>query len=126
MHMRAKVITTIAAGLLAAAGMSAPTAAAATSTDRDARTAASDRIAANTWVYTWTSANIRSCASTNCSINYSVPANYQLSAICWAHGQYVNQNGVAHDKWVLLGSGSSWIWGGLLKGNQTGNVPNEC
>lgn len=126
MHMRAKVITTIAAGLLAAAGMSAPTAAAAAPADREARTAASDRAIANTWVYTWTSANIRSCASTQCSINYSVPADYQLSAICWAHGEWVSQHGYSHDKWVLLGSGASWIWGGLLKGSQTGNVPNEC
>lgn len=126
MHMRAKVITTIAAGLLAAAGMSAPTAAATAPTDQEARTAKSDRTIANTWVYTWTSANIRSCASTQCSINYSVPANYQLSAICWAHGEWVSQNGYSHDKWVLLGSGASWIWGGLLKGSQTGNVPNEC
>ncbi|MEV7075862.1 hypothetical protein ACIQJT_04755 [Streptomyces sp. NPDC091972] len=126
MRMRAKAITTVAAGLLAVAGLSAPTAAAATSGDQGARTATSDRIAANTWVYTWTSANIRSCASTACSINYTVPANYQLSAICWAHGQWVSQNGVSHDKWVLLGSGSSWIWGGLLKGNETGNVPNQC
>ncbi|MFF4274072.1 hypothetical protein [Streptomyces sp. NPDC001536] len=115
MRMRAKVITTIAAGLLAAAGMSAPTAAATT-----------DRAIANTWVETWTGANIRSCASTQCGINYSVPANYQLSAICWAHGEWVSQHGYSHDKWVLLGSGTSWIWGGLLKGSQTGNVPNEC
>ncbi|MFI6274786.1 hypothetical protein [Streptomyces sp. NPDC050988] len=126
MRMRAKVITTIAAGLLAAAGLSAPTAAAAAPADRESRTVTSDRAAANTWVYTWTGANIRSCASTQCSINYSVPANYQLSAICWAHGEWVSQHGYSHDKWVLLGSGSSWIWGGLLKGSQTGNVPNQC
>ncbi|NEB01234.1 hypothetical protein [Streptomyces sp. SID13726] len=123
MRMRAKVVTTIAAGLLAAAGMSAPTAAAV---GQDTRAPASGQTVTNTWVYTWTSANIRSCASTQCSINYTVPANYELSAICWAHGQWVSQNGVSHDKWVLLGSGSSWIWGGLLKGNQTGNVPNQC
>ncbi|MGY0490261.1 hypothetical protein [Streptomyces sp. WG-D5] len=127
MRMRAKVMTTIAAGLLAAAGMSAPTAAAAETADRDVRPVkAADVAVANTWVYTWTGANIRSCASTACSINYSVPANYQLSAICWAHGQWVSQNGYSHDKWVLLGSGSSWIWGGLLKGSETGNVPNQC
>lgn len=127
MHVRAKVITTVAAGLLATAGMFAPTATAAAPADREAPAVkTSDVKAANTWVYTWTSANIRSCASTQCSINYSVPADYQLSAICWAHGQWVSQHGYSHDKWVLLGSGSSWIWGGLLKGSQTGNVPNEC
>jgi hypothetical protein len=125
MRMRAKVITTVAAGLLAAGGMSASTAAAAP-IDRDARTAASDRIAANTTVTTWTSANVRSCASTQCGIHYSVGANYQFSAICWAYGEWVTQHGYSHNKWVLLGSGSSWVWGGLLKGSQTGNVPNQC
>ncbi|MFF0739120.1 hypothetical protein ACFYVL_01860 [Streptomyces sp. NPDC004111] len=126
MHLRAKVFTTVAAALLAASGMAASTASAAVPTDRETPTAAADRAIANTWVYTWTGANIRSCASTQCSINYSVPANYQLSAICWDYGEWVSQNGVSHNKWVLLGSGASWIWGGLLKGNETGNVPNKC
>ncbi|MGI5193133.1 hypothetical protein ACQEVY_05745 [Streptomyces sp. CA-288835] len=126
MHMRAKVTTTIAAGMLAAAGMSAPAAAATTPADREARATTSDVTIANTWVYTWTSANIRSCASTQCSINYSVPADYRLSAICWAPGERVSQHGYSHNKWVLLGSGTSWIWGGLLKGSETGNVPNRC
>lgn len=60
MHTRAKVIATLAAGLLATAGMLAPTAAAAAPPDGTARTAASDRAVANTWA----SANIRSRAST--------------------------------------------------------------
>ncbi|MFD7292186.1 hypothetical protein ACFV9W_02770 [Streptomyces sp. NPDC059897] len=126
MRARAKVITTVAAGLLAAAGMFAPTASATAPAAPEPRPAKGDVTLANTWVTTWTGANIRSCASTQCSINYSVPANYQLSAICWAYGQWVSQNGISHNKWVLLGSGSSWIWGGLLKGSETGNVPNQC
>lgn len=125
MQMRAKVITTIAAGLLAAAGMSAPAAAAAP-TDRGAQAADSGRVAANTWVYTWTTANVRSCASTQCGINYTVGPDYRFSAICWDYGEHVTQHGYSHNKWVLLGSGSSWVWGGLLKGSQTGNVPNRC
>ncbi|WP_416971393.1 hypothetical protein [Streptomyces sp. 4F14] len=127
MQMRAKVITTVAAGLLAGAGMFAPSASAAP-TDQGSRTAAADQTQAiqNTWVTTWTSANVRSCPSTACSINYSVGANYTFSAICYDEGETVSQHGYTHNKWVLLGSGQSWVWGGLLKGSQTGNVPNHC
>lgn len=128
MQMRAKVITTVAAGLLAGAGMFAPSASAAAPADQGSRAAAADQSQAiqNTWVYTWTSANVRSCASTECSISYTVPADYRFSAICYDEGQWVSQNGYSHNKWVLLGSGVNWVWGGLLKGSQTGNVPNHC
>ncbi|MDK1347563.1 hypothetical protein QNO09_30545 [Streptomyces sp. 378] len=30
-----------------------------------------------------------------------------------------------HDKWVLLSDGN-YIWGGLLKGNEVGNVSTPC
>lgn len=126
MGMRAKAITTIAAGMLAAAAMSAPAAAATAPVERQAPVAASDVIAANTTVTTWTQANVRSCASNQCTLKYTVSAETKLSAICWANGQHVTAYGVSHNKWVKLGSGTSWIWGGLLKGNQTGNVPNQC
>jgi hypothetical protein len=127
MRTRAKLITTIAAGMLAAVGMSAPAVAGTVPADRpEAQTTTSDVAINNVWVTTWTGANVRSCASTNCRIVYSVDANTRLSAQCWTHGQWVNQNGVAHDKWVRLASGQTWIWGGLLKGNETGGVSTRC
>ncbi|WP_306319756.1 MULTISPECIES: hypothetical protein [unclassified Streptomyces] len=126
MRTRAKVATSIAAGLLAAAGMFAPAASAATPTDRGVPSPKADQAIANTWVYTWTEANVRSCPYLSCGINYTVGANYRFSAICWDYGQTISQNGYTHNKWVLLGSGQSWVWGGLLKGSETGNVPNRC
>ena len=125
MRTRAKVLTTIAAGMLAVAGMSAPAVAATAPVDRPDTQRTTSDVGINQVVTTWTAANIRSCASTNCSIAYSVGANTGLNASCWNYGQWVNQNGVAHDKWVRLYSGN-WIWGGLLKGNQTGGVSTRC
>ncbi|QCW78814.1 hypothetical protein EQG64_20050 [Streptomyces sp. S6] len=126
MRMRAKIITTVAAGMLAAAGMVTPATAATAPAERQAPVAASDVIAANTWVYTWTRANVRGCASNQCALKYTVEADYRFSAICWDNGQHVTAYGISHNKWVKLGSGTNWVWGGLLKGNQTGNVPNKC
>ncbi|MEU9144934.1 hypothetical protein [Streptomyces sp. NPDC048349] len=125
MHVRVKVLTTIAAGMLATTAMAAPAAAATPPADRPGTGNSTSDVGINQVVTTWTSANVRSCASTNCGIVYSVGANTGLNASCWSHGQWVNQNGVAHDKWVRLYSGN-WIWGGLLKGDETGGVSTRC
>ncbi|WP_320775874.1 hypothetical protein [Streptomyces sp. CRN 30] len=122
--MRTKALTTIAAGMLATAAMAAPAVAASDPGRTDTRRTLSESTIQAT-VTTWTGANVRSCASTNCGVVYSVGANTTLNAVCWDYGQYVNQNGIAHDKWVQLLSGN-WIWGGLLKGNETGNISVKC
>ncbi|MGP3683574.1 hypothetical protein ACTVZO_02500 [Streptomyces sp. IBSNAI002] len=125
MSTRVRVATAVAAGMLAAVGMAAPAAAATPPADRPITQSTASDAGVNQVVTTWTSANVRTCASTNCDIAYSVDANTGLNASCWSHGQWVNQNGVAHDKWVRLYSGN-WIWGGLLKGNETGGVSTRC
>lgn len=57
-----------------------------------------------------------------------------VPALCWSEGQHVNAWGVAHNKWVRVridapgypGYYDQWVWGGGLKGSETGNVPNHC
>ncbi|MFF9279041.1 hypothetical protein [Streptomyces griseosporeus] len=45
--------------------------------------------------------------------------------MCWLEGGMVTANGYTHDKWVYLSDGN-YIWGGLLKGNEVGNVSSHC
>lgn len=54
-----------------------------------------------------------------------VAANQNLSAECRLVGGPVTANGISHDKWVLPSDGN-YIWGGLLKGNEVGNVSRPC
>ncbi|GGV97315.1 hypothetical protein GCM10015535_68500 [Streptomyces gelaticus] len=60
-----------------------------------------------------------------------VPAKL-YPALCWAEGEFINDGNFAHDKWVLVDTyenddgNNAWVWGGNLKGNDTGNVPNHC
>ncbi|MFD6286616.1 hypothetical protein [Streptomyces sp. NPDC060205] len=118
-----KLMITAAAGVMAVAGMAAP-AFAAEHRPAERSTSLSAGVQAQT-VTTWINGNVRIGPSTGYSIAYTVAANQNLTAVCWNEGGFVNANGVYHDKWVLL-SDDNWIWGGLLKGNETGNVSNHC
>ncbi|WP_406729490.1 hypothetical protein WJ438_40255 [Streptomyces sp. GD-15H] len=77
------------------------------------------------WVETWIHGNVRYGPSTSYGINYTVSKGYDAYGLCWQYGGWVNANGIYHNKWVKL-SNSAWIWGGLLKGNETGGVSNYC
>lgn len=118
-----KLMTTVAAAIVMAGGAAVPAAAAPVpSAERPAAETVS--IQAQT-VTTWINGNVRIGPSTGYSIAYPVAANQNLSAECWLEGGYVNANGVYHNKWVLL-SDDNYIWGGLLKGNEVGNVSRPC
>ncbi|WP_218158312.1 hypothetical protein [Streptomyces radiopugnans] len=119
----AKLVATAAVGIMAAAGMAAP-AVAAEAQPADRSTSQSVGVQAQT-VTTWIQGNVRYGPSTDYAIAYTVAANQNLTAVCWLYGGYVNANGVYHNKWVRLADGR-YIWGGLLKGNETGNVSNSC
>ena len=119
-----KLMITAAVGVMAAAGLAAPAAAAQSQPTVDRSTSAGVGIQAQT-VTTWINGNVRIGPSTGYSIAYTVAANQNLTAVCWNEGGFVNANGVYHDKWVLL-SDDNWIWGGLLHGSETGNVSNHC
>ncbi|MFD3842645.1 hypothetical protein ACFWWC_41390 [Streptomyces sp. NPDC058642] len=122
-RMMTRLTTAAAAAIVVAGGAAAPSAAAsAQSAQQPAAQAVS--LQAQT-VTTWINGNVRIGPSTNYSIAYTVAANQSLSADCWLVGAYVNANGVYHDKWVLLSDGN-YIWGGLLKGNEVGNVSTPC
>ncbi|MER6134219.1 SH3 domain-containing protein [Streptomyces sp. NPDC001815] len=122
-HSMTKLMITAAVGVMAAAGMAAP-AAAAEHRSADRSTSQSAGVQAQT-VTTWINGNVRIGPDTGYSIAYTVAANQNLSAECWLEGGFVNANGVYHDKWVLLSDGN-YIWGGLLKGNEVGNVSRYC
>jgi hypothetical protein len=118
-----KLMTAAAAAIVVAGGTAAPAAAAPVpSAERPAAQTVS--IQAQT-VTTWINGNVRIGPSTGYRIAYPVAANQNLSAECWLEGGYVNANGVYHNKWVLL-SDDNYIWGGLLKGNEVGNVSRPC
>ncbi|WP_415950935.1 hypothetical protein [Streptomyces sp. KLOTTS4A1] len=123
MRSKTKALTAIAAGLLTAGAFAAPASAATAPSGQDAQRTA--EVGINQVVTTWTSANVRSCPWLSCRIVYSVGANQGLNARCYTEGQTIDQNGYRHNKWVRLYSGN-YIWGGLLKGDQTGGVHNHC
>ncbi|MFI8205505.1 SH3 domain-containing protein [Streptomyces sp. NPDC085937] len=119
---RPLTMTVIAAavGVMAAAGMTAPAAAAeASQTDRTNVSAAFETVT------TWVQGNVRIGPSTGYRIAYTVAANQNLTAVCWLEGGTVTANGYTHNKWVYL-SDDRYIWGGLLKGNEVGNVSSHC
>ncbi|MDG9719758.1 hypothetical protein [Streptomyces sp. DH24] len=118
-----RLATAIGAGVLAVTGTTA-SAVAADSGPAAAPQARSVGIQSG-WVETWINGNVRYGPSTEYGINYTVGAGFVSYGLCWKHGGWVNANGVAHDKWVKLSS-NAWIWGGLLKGDETGGVDNYC
>ncbi|NNN35364.1 hypothetical protein HLK59_34350 [Streptomyces sp. S3(2020)] len=121
--MTTKLAAAAAVALVMAGAAAAPSAAAsARSAEQPAAQTMS--VQAQT-VTTWINGNVRIGPSTGYSIAYTVAANQSLSAECWLVGGFVNANGVYHDKWVLLSDGN-YIWGGLLKGNEVGNVSTPC
>ncbi|WP_433543738.1 SH3 domain-containing protein (plasmid) [Streptomyces sp. CA-294286] len=115
-----KMMTAAAVGVMAAAGMAAP--ASAAEAPRADRLSAS---AAFQTVTTWVQGNVRIGPSTGYRIAYTVAANQNLTAVCWTEGGTVTANGYTHNKWVYLAD-ERWIWGGLLKGNEVGNVSSRC
>ncbi|MFH0518042.1 hypothetical protein ACHBTE_12785 [Streptomyces sp. M41] len=118
-----RLLTAAAAAVVVAVGAAAPAAAAqARPGDRPAAETVSLR-AQN--VTTWINGNVRIGPSTGYRIAYTVAPNQSLSAECWLVGGFVNANGIYHDKWVLLSDGN-YIWGGLLKGNEVGDVSQPC
>ncbi|MTE22595.1 hypothetical protein F0L17_26570 [Streptomyces sp. TRM43335] len=76
-------------------------------------------------VETWIHGNIRYGPSTDYAIHYTEGAGFVSYGLCWKYGGWVNANGISHNKWVKL-SDREWIWGGLLKGDETGGVRNYC
>ncbi|GAA2284865.1 hypothetical protein GCM10010368_64400 [Streptomyces roseiscleroticus] len=118
-----RLATAIGAGVLATAGMTVP-AVAADSGPAAAPHSQSVGIQSG-YVETWINGNVRFGPSTTYGINYTVAAGFRSYGLCWQQGGWVNANGVAHDKWVKLDD-NAWIWGGLLKGDETGGVHNHC
>ncbi|MFF9299482.1 hypothetical protein [Streptomyces sp. NPDC014764] len=113
-------VITAAMGVMAAAGTAAPASAAeAAQTDRTNVSAAFETVT------TWVQGNVRIGPSTGYRIAYTVAANQNLTAVCWLEGGMVSANGYSHNKWVYL-SDDRYIWGGLLKGNEVGNVSSRC
>ncbi|MFI9771205.1 hypothetical protein ACIHJG_30650 [Streptomyces sp. NPDC052415] len=116
----AKIMMTAAVGVMAAAGMAAPASAA------EAPQAERSKMGAQfETVTTWVQGNVRTGPSTDHSIAYTVAANQNLTGVCWLYGGTVSANGYTHNKWVYL-SDNKYIWGGLLKGNEVGNVSSLC
>ncbi|WP_069812742.1 hypothetical protein [Streptomyces sp. TP-A0874] len=76
-------------------------------------------------VTTWVQGNVRRGPSTDYHIAYKVKANQKFQAVCWLTGGWVDANNIRHNKWVRLADGN-YIWGGLLRGNQTGGVSTKC
>ncbi|WP_236239279.1 M23 family metallopeptidase [Streptomyces sp. CC228A] len=82
-----------------------------------------------TSVTAWTTANVRSCASTSCDVVSSVHANQSYPANCWTKGQLVNAEGYSNDKWVQLplrAGGVGYVSAIFLKGDETGGVSRPC
>ncbi|GGP84843.1 hypothetical protein GCM10010247_67660 [Streptomyces calvus] len=115
-----KIMTTAAVGVMAAAGMAAP--ASAAEAPQAGRTNVSAQFET---VTTWVQGNVRIGPSTGYRIAYTVAANQNLTAVCWLEGGTVSANGYTHNKWVYL-LDDNYIWGGLLKGNEVGNVSSRC
>ncbi|MBM4823537.1 MULTISPECIES: hypothetical protein [Streptomyces] len=119
-HRLTKIMITAAVGVMAAAGMAAPASAA------QAPHAGRTNVAAEyETVTTWVQGNVRIGPSTGWRIAYTVAANQNLIGVCWREGGMVTANGYSHNKWVYLSDGN-YIWGGLLKGNEVGNVSSHC
>jgi hypothetical protein len=119
-HPLTKIMITAAVGVMAAAGMAAPASAAeAPQADRTNVSAEFETVT------TWVQGNVRIGPSTGYRIAYTVAANQNLTAVCWLEGGTVSANGYTHNKWVYL-SDDNYIWGGLLKGNEVGNVSSRC
>ncbi|MFF3350867.1 hypothetical protein [Streptomyces sp. NPDC002779] len=116
----AKIMMAVSVGVMAAAGMAAPASAA------EARQAERTKVSAQfETVTTWIQGNVRIGPATGYRIAYTVAANQNLTAVCWLEGGTVSANGYTHNKWVYL-SDERYIWGGLLKGNEVGNVSSPC
>ncbi|MEY9490858.1 hypothetical protein RKD26_006652 [Streptomyces calvus] len=115
-----KIMITAAVGVMAAAGMAAP--ASAAEAPQAGRTNVSAQFET---VTTWVQGNVRIGPSTGYRIAYTVAANQNLTAVCWLEGGTVSANGYTHNKWVYL-LDDNYIWGGLLKGNEVGNVSSRC
>lgn len=77
------------------------------------------------YVETWIHGNVRYGPSTDYAIHYTVSKGFRSYGLCWKYGGWVNANGIYHNKWVKLSS-SEWIWGGLLRGDETGGVDDYC
>ncbi|MFI6639427.1 hypothetical protein [Streptomyces sp. NPDC050504] len=110
------LVTAIGAGVLVATAMTAP----ATAAPQPGSTGVQSSI-----VTTWINGNVRYGPSTDHDINYPVAAGFTSTGLCWKEGGWVSANGVSHNKWVKLGP-EEWIWGGLLNGNETGGVSEQC
>jgi uncharacterized protein YraI len=115
-----KIMMAVSVGVMAAAGMAAPVSAAeAPQADRTNVSAEYETVT------TWVQGNVRIGPSTGYRVAYTVAANQNLTAVCWLEGGTVSANGYTHNKWVYL-SDERYIWGGLLKGNEVGNVSSPC
>ncbi|MFI9772582.1 hypothetical protein ACIHJG_37930 [Streptomyces sp. NPDC052415] len=115
-----KIMMTAAVGAMAAAGMAAPASAAKAPQAEGTKVSAQFET-----VTTWVQGNVRIGPATGYRIAYTVAANQNLTAVCWLEGGTVSANGYTHNKWVYL-SDERYIWGGLLKGNEVGNVSSPC
>ncbi|MFD5316898.1 SH3 domain-containing protein [Streptomyces sp. NPDC127098] len=119
-------LTLAVASLALVAGAMAGTAAAGGAAPAEPLARAASSASAASSVTTWTGGNVRTGPGTNYGVAYTVGANQSLSAACWLEGGHVSDSsGIAHNKWVRLSDGN-YIWGGLLKGNETGNVSAHC
>ncbi|TDC20254.1 SH3 domain-containing protein [Streptomyces sp. 8K308] len=118
-------LTLAVASLALVAGAMAGTAVAGGAAPLE-RAAATNSVSAASSITTWTGGNVRTGPGTDYGVAYTVGANQSLSGVCWLEGGHVSDSsGIAHNKWVRLSDGN-YIWGGLLKGNETGGVSAHC
>jgi hypothetical protein len=86
---------------------------------------------ASTTVTAWQHAGVWS-APTNESTSVSqVNPGFTYTGLCWLTGkrQTFYNPPVTTDHWVRLAlnsGGVGYVWGGALKGDENGNVPNHC
>lgn len=129
MKINARLLAAGAASALLVGGVAGASSAASATESGHAGADAAEFGVQNTYVTTWTSANIRDAPTTNSAIDRTVGANTRLEAECWVWGQTVTQHGVTNARWVYLESGwfdDEYIWAGALKGNETGGVTEYC
>lgn len=86
---------------------------------------------ANTVVTAWAHADVKAGPSNAERTVSFVNPDFTYNAICWASGDPVTIPGSTEQnyKWVKLqlnSGGTGWVPGAVLRGNDTGGVPNQC
>ena len=120
-----RIVNTVAAAALAAAGVLTGSAAASA--------APADGVAPSSpySVTTWHQVNMRSCPSSACSHLGAIPAYVTTIAYCWYRGEPVTDAGITNDVWLLVSlqdGGQKWSSAVYFQGDEFANLPvaAEC